>query len=169
MNSISILYIGSDSGTSRHRALSLSRLGHKVQTLNPHSFLPSGRLAAYWKYHTGSYGLERFIRVRVLGAIRSAKFDLVWVDAGDLICVELVSDLKRQARFVINYNVDDPYGATVTSGACTCVPFLFTTSLLSFVTAMSPKLSKQVQGMLCECTGQRTKSLMPRENFHQAI
>jgi spore maturation protein CgeB len=110
MNSISILYIGSDSGTSRHRALSLSRLGHKVQTLDPHSLLPSGRLIAYWKYHTGSYGLKRFIRARVLGAIRSAKFDLVWVDAGDLICPEIIRDLKQQARFVINYNVDDPYG-----------------------------------------------------------
>jgi spore maturation protein CgeB len=107
---LTILYLGADFGTSRHRALSLSRLGHKVRILDPHSFLPSGRLTGYWKYHTGAYGFERFIRARVLRAIRSAKFDLVWVDWGDLICAGLVRDLKRQGQFVINYNVDDPYG-----------------------------------------------------------
>jgi hypothetical protein len=32
------------------------------------------------------------------------------VDAGELTGPELVRDLKRQARFVINYNADDPYG-----------------------------------------------------------
>jgi spore maturation protein CgeB len=110
MNSLSILYIGIDSGTSRHRALSLGRLGHKVQVLDPHSFLPSGRLIAYWKYHTGSYGLHKFIRSRVLGAIGFSKFDLVWVDSGDLICPELVRDLRQNSTYVINYNIDDPYG-----------------------------------------------------------
>jgi spore maturation protein CgeB len=54
--------------------------------------------------------LASFIRSRVLEAIQSAEFDLVWVDAGDVIGPELVRDLKQRAKFVINYNVDDPYG-----------------------------------------------------------
>ena len=107
---LTILYLGPHYGTSCHRALSLGRLGHRVRIVDPGSFLPSGRLTDYWIYHTGAYCLDGFIRTRVLGAIRSAKFDLVWVDWGDLICAGLVRDLKRQARFVINYNVDDPYG-----------------------------------------------------------
>jgi spore maturation protein CgeB len=110
LNSISILYIGNDSGTSRHRALSLSRLGHKVQIVDPHNFLPSGRLIAHWIHRTGALGLGRFVRSRILETISSAEFDLVWVDAGDVICPELLLDLKQQTRFVINYNVDDPYG-----------------------------------------------------------
>ena len=110
LNSLSILYIGSDSRTSRHRALSLGRLGHKVQIVDPHSFLPSGQLMGYWIHRTGALGLGRFIRSRILEAIRSAEFDLVWVNAGDVISPDLVLDLKQQARFVINYNGDDPYG-----------------------------------------------------------
>jgi spore maturation protein CgeB len=110
LNSISILYIGSDSRTSRHRALSLGRLGHKVQIVDPHSFLPSSQLMGYWIHRTGAMGLGRFIRSRILEAIRSAEFDLVWVNAGDVISPDLVQDLKQHARFVINYNGDDPYG-----------------------------------------------------------
>jgi spore maturation protein CgeB len=107
---LTILYIGQNYGTSRHRALSLSRLGHKVQFLDAHSFLPPGRLIDYWIHHTGALGLGGFIRSRVLKAVQSAEFDLVWVDAGDLIGPWLVQDLKQRARFVVNYNVDDPYG-----------------------------------------------------------
>jgi spore maturation protein CgeB len=109
--SIRVLYLASNSGTSRHRALSLKRLGHEVQILDPRSFLPQSRLLDYWTHHTGALGLENFIRSRILEIIRSTAFDLVWVDPGEFVCPELVRDLKRKARFVINYNVDDPYGA----------------------------------------------------------
>jgi spore maturation protein CgeB len=108
---LTILYLGQDYGTSRQRALSLSRLGHKVQFVDAHSFLPSNRLMDYWIHHTGALCLEKFIRSRVLKAIKFAEFDLVWVDAGDVIGPELVKDLKHRAKFVINYNVDDPYGS----------------------------------------------------------
>jgi hypothetical protein len=50
------------------------------------------------------------IHSKVLDAIRSAQFDLVWVDGGGLISPELVRDLKKQASFILNYNIDDPYG-----------------------------------------------------------
>jgi spore maturation protein CgeB len=109
-SNLRMLYLGGDSGTSRHRALSLSRLGHKVRTLDPHSFFPPGRLMGYWIHRTGALGLGRFIRSRILETIRSAEFDVVWVDWGDVICPELILDLKQRAKFVINYNVDDPYG-----------------------------------------------------------
>jgi spore maturation protein CgeB len=111
MEKLSILYLGTDSGTSRHRARSLTRLRHKVQVLDPYSFLPAGWMIDYWNHHTGALGSGTLVRTRVLGAIRNLKFDLVWVDGGDVISPELVCALKRQARFVINYNLDDPYGA----------------------------------------------------------
>ena len=108
---LSILYLGRDWGTSRHRAMSLGRLGHNVRFLDAHRFVPANRYIDYWIHHTGALGFGKFIRARILKAIRSAEFDLVWVDAGDVICPELVHDLKKLAKFVINYNVDDPYGS----------------------------------------------------------
>ncbi len=110
-SALSILYLGPNSGTSRHRALSISRLGHQVHILDPLAFLPKRRLSDFWIHHTGSLGLARYIRNRVLAAIKFSEFDLVWVDAGNLICPELICDLKQRARFVLNYNLDDPYGS----------------------------------------------------------
>src|SRR5579872_5514632 len=107
---LSILYLGCNSGTSRHRALSLKRLGYRVQVVDPFSFLPSGRVTDYWIHHTGAFGLEVLVRDRVLATIQSLEFDVVWVDSGPLIGPALVQELKRRARFVLNYNVDDPFG-----------------------------------------------------------
>jgi spore maturation protein CgeB len=103
---LTILYLGCNSGTSRHRALGLGRLGHKVQIVDPYSFLPPGRLTDYWIHHAGAYGFENLVRARALAAIGSAEFDLIWVDAGELIG----PGLKQRAINVINYNVDDPFG-----------------------------------------------------------
>jgi len=86
------------------------RLGHKVQIVDPCAFLPTGRLADSWVHHTGALGLAGSIRSQVLAAIRSAEFDLVWVDAGNLVSAELIAELRRRAGVVINYNVDDPFG-----------------------------------------------------------
>jgi hypothetical protein len=107
---LSILYLGCNWGTSRHRALSLGRLGHKVQIVDPHNYLPAGRLTDFWVHHTGAYGFEGLIRPRVLAAIRSTEFDLVWVNGGELIGPDLLRDLKRQSAYVLNYNNDDPFG-----------------------------------------------------------
>lgn len=109
--SLSILYLGADSGTSRHRAFSLRRLGHAVRILDPYRFLPQGGLANYWNHHTGALGFGNTVRVSVLQAIRSSKFDLVWVDGGVSVSPELVRELKRHARFIVNYNIDDPFGS----------------------------------------------------------
>src|ERR1700688_2500117 len=108
---LSILYLGPNSGTSLHRAFSLTRLGHNVQILDAYDFLPVSQLTDFWIHRTGAWGLEQFIRSRVLNVIQSTEFDVIWVDAGDLIGPKLVRSLKAHAKFVINYNVDDPYGA----------------------------------------------------------
>lgn len=109
-SSLSILYLGQNSGTSHHRAQSFGRLGHKVRIVDPHEFLPASRLTDYWIHHTGALGLAPFIHECVLRAIKAERFDVAWVDGGALIAPELVCDLKQHAKFVVNYNIDDPYG-----------------------------------------------------------
>jgi spore maturation protein CgeB len=111
MNPLSILSIGRDSGTSRHRAMALRRLGHIVFHIDPFAFLPEARVTGVWIWQTGGLFLERYIRARVLASLPPRKFDLVYVDGGELVGPSLVQELKRRFGTVVNYNIDDPFGA----------------------------------------------------------
>jgi spore maturation protein CgeB len=110
VNSHSILYIGKEQGTSRHRALALRTLSQKVSIIDPLSFLPNGRFIDAWSWHTGALFLEGFMRQRILESIGHQEFDLGWVDGGGLVGPSLVLELKNRFGTVINYNADDPYG-----------------------------------------------------------
>ena len=111
MNSISILYIGRDSGTSRHRAMALRRLGHIVFHIDPSTFLPKTSAMGVWVWQTGGLFLEGYIRRQVLANLPPRKFDLVYVDGGELVGPSLVLELKKRYGKIINYNIDDPFGA----------------------------------------------------------
>jgi spore maturation protein CgeB len=110
MNPLSILYLGKDSGTSRHRMLALQRLGHSVFLIDPELFLPNSKLSDAWIWRTGALFLEGYLHRRVLAAIPRRQFDLAYVDHGELVGHSLVQELKHRFGTVINYNVDDPFG-----------------------------------------------------------
>ncbi len=110
MSISSILYLGPDRGTCLHRAQALRRLGHKVTILNPYSFIPSGKWAQKWIVETGGLFFERAVEQGVLSSLPSSRFDLVYVDGGELVGPSLVRRLKDRFGTVINYNIDDPYG-----------------------------------------------------------
>ena len=110
MNPSAILYIGSNSGTSGHRASALKRLANDVVTIDPTVYLPKGRFVDAWTWHSGGLFLESFVRHKVLAEIRGQEFDLVYVDCGELVGPSLVSELKNRFGTVVNYNIDDPYG-----------------------------------------------------------
>ena len=110
MNPLSILYVGKDAGTSRHRALALQRLGHDVFIVNPFAFLPSNHFVWLWVWRTGGLFLEDFVRRRVLASIPDKRFDLTLVNGGELVGPSLVADLKHRFGTVVNYNNDDPFG-----------------------------------------------------------
>jgi spore maturation protein CgeB len=105
-----VLYIGANSGTSRHRALALRRLGHDVSHIDPRAMTPDNRFVGMWTWRTGGLFLEGFLRQRVIRNLPATGFDLVWVDGGDLVGPSLVRELKNRFGTVINYNVDDPFG-----------------------------------------------------------
>lgn len=111
MSSNSILFIGRNSGTSRHRAEALRRLGNIVFQIDPHAFIPKTRLSSVWMWNTGGLFLEGYIRHRVLASLPPRKFDLVYVDGGELVGPSLVLELKRRFGKIVNYNIDDPFGA----------------------------------------------------------
>ena len=106
----SILYIGSNVGTSLHRASALRRLGNDVFIIDPAALLPRVALLSAWSWKTGGMLLERFVQRRILASVRGRSFDLVYVDGGELVGPTLVSELRNRFGTVINYNIDDPYG-----------------------------------------------------------
>ncbi len=110
MKSLSVLYIGADTGTSRHRAIALQRLGHNVFIVDPFAFLPQSRIAGLWVWKTGGLFLDDFIRRRVLTRIRDRRFDLAFINGGELVGPSLVRDLKHRVGAIVNYNNDDPFG-----------------------------------------------------------
>jgi spore maturation protein CgeB len=107
-----ILYLGSKNGTSGHRAKALRRLQHEVDILDFADILPKLPLLGTWERYLGSVGLASLLRTRVLKRLAgNGTFDLVWVDSGALVSRELVEDLKRFGKRVLNYITDDPYGS----------------------------------------------------------
>jgi hypothetical protein len=110
MSGPSILFIGRDSGTSRHRAFALRRLGYQVHVIDPLSLYSYGSLADKWSWHTGGLFLENIIQKKLLASIPRIAFSLVYVEGGELIGPRLVQELRILFGTVINYNIDDPYG-----------------------------------------------------------
>lgn len=107
--SMKILFLGTNSGTSRHRFQALRRLGYDVRIVDPYCVLSRSRWLSTWSFKTGALGLGRIVQTYVLDAIGDDKFDIVWVDNGELVGRSLVSELSHRARFVLNHNLDNPF------------------------------------------------------------
>jgi spore maturation protein CgeB len=110
-SSLSVLYIGNGHGTSWHRALALERIGCKIFVIDTATLLPQGRFVDVLTWHTGGLFLESFVRRNILAKIPQQSFDLVYVDCGELIGPLTVLELKKRFGTVVNYNIDDPFGA----------------------------------------------------------
>lgn len=107
---MNILYLAPANGTARHRADALVRLGHNVKIVDPDTFLPDRGWIHQWKWNTGGLFLSNYIRQQVIAEIATASFDLAIIVGGALIGADLVKELKRYAKTIVNYNNDDPFG-----------------------------------------------------------
>ena len=105
-----VLYLGPDSGTSRHRARAFERLGHQVRVLDPRKLLPSSSLVdrIEWQLHPAP--LSAWVRHAMRRELAGLRFDLAFADGGALIGPGTVSDLRQHCARVVNFNHDDPFG-----------------------------------------------------------
>jgi spore maturation protein CgeB len=111
MDKLSILYLGVDSGTSRHRANALRRLGHSVSVVDPEGSFSNRAAVGYWMHRAGGLFIAGQARRRALNAIGPGEFDLAFVNCGMLVDRALVTELKQRCRTVVNYNNDDPFSS----------------------------------------------------------
>ena len=107
---MNVLYVGPDSGTSRHRAQALRRLGHRVHVVDPRPLVSRPAWLARWTWRTGALGLDGVLRRSVLARIPTGEWEIALVDGGELVGPALVEGLRRRCATVVNYNLDDPFG-----------------------------------------------------------
>lgn len=108
-----ILYLGDtfEHSTSAHRANALRRLGHEVTHVNPRSELPKSRIIGGLSVRVG-FGIFAPLMLRtVKRAIAGKSFVLAWIDAGAELGPQVHRYLQAQGMKIVNYNVDDPFGA----------------------------------------------------------
>lgn len=103
-----IIYIGSAAGTSGQRAAALRRLGHEVQHVDPYAALPKSRVIRSWSFRSGAFGLARRVESYVTSQCQG-KFDVLFVDNGELVSKRLVRRLQDVSRKSILYNLDNPF------------------------------------------------------------
>lgn len=109
-SALRILYLGPLSGTCLDRANALRRLGHKVTHLDPRDMLPSSAWLDRIVWRLGGQWFGRQVAAEMKQAIRGQRFDLGFVDSGELVPPRVVKVLRQHATTVINYNIDDPTG-----------------------------------------------------------
>jgi spore maturation protein CgeB len=107
-----ILYLGHEqpSSTSGDRVRALRRLGHEVMVINPDALALPGRIGASVSRRTGYRLTRRTVARAVTRSLSMVAFDLVWVNGGAAVGPALVWELRERSRYVLNYNLDDPFG-----------------------------------------------------------
>lgn len=108
---LNILYLGPISGTCLDRANAFRRLGHNVNHINLRELLPNSLWIDRVLWHLGGLLFEPLILQRLFKKLANCRFDLCYVDGGDLVSPKVINLLRQYAPKVINYNIDDPLGS----------------------------------------------------------
>ena len=137
-----ILYVGPDDGTSRHRYRALQRLGHHVELVDPFRAIAGSSFWPAWGFKTGYAGLDRRITRYVLGSLRSDCYDVVWVDNGETVGKRLASALRARCHRMVNHNLDNPF-----TGRDGLRWRLFLAALPVYDLFVTPRRSSQVAAM----------------------
>ena len=107
---LTILFLGADGGNAVKRARALRRLGHDVRLIDPYSLFPFRNFVGRLLYYAGASWLESYLKYKITPLIRKCRFDVTFVDNGELVGCNVLSALRKVSPIIINYNNDDPFG-----------------------------------------------------------
>ena len=105
-----ILYLGPISGTCLDRAHAVRRLGHEVEHIDLRLMLPNTAWVDRVIWRLGGTLLAPLLMRRLRNELKGKKYDLCWVDGGELVTPRLISLLRQNAQKIISYSIDDPLG-----------------------------------------------------------
>lgn len=108
---LDVLYLGAAAGTSLDRAQAYRRLGHQVTAIDPRALLPRGSWVDRVIWRLGGALMAPWLMPALSRTLAGRMFDLCHVDNGECISPPVIALLRRHCGAVINYNIDDPFGA----------------------------------------------------------
>ncbi|TRL26520.1 glycosyltransferase [Methylosinus sporium] len=106
-DSLRVLFVGPIAGTSGHRLAAFRRLGHLVTAVNPYEAFRGNSVLHAWAFKTGALGFSGLVERLVGAAIASKRFDLAWVESGDIISAACVETMRRSCGAVVLYHIDN--------------------------------------------------------------
>lgn len=104
------LLAGREGYTSWMRAEAAKRAGFSVKTIQMLDCIPANLWANRIHRKLGFILLQSRVRKFIQKNVGADKYAVCWVDHGNLIGLNAAKDLKKHARVLVNYNVDDPTG-----------------------------------------------------------
>jgi hypothetical protein len=105
---LKILYLGS--GWAWKRADALKRLGHEVRYIDCPSLFPLKDFVGRLIYYRGGVFLEPFLERKITSIIRYQKFDIIFIEGGELIGPSFLQGLRKFSDRIVHYTTDDPFG-----------------------------------------------------------
>lgn len=110
MAALAILYLGPVSGTCLDRANALRRRGHTVEHWDLRQLLPATPWVDRITWRLGGDWLAPALLRKLEARLDKKQYDICYVDGGEYVTPKVLALVRRHARKIINYNIDDPLG-----------------------------------------------------------
>jgi spore maturation protein CgeB len=107
---LSVLYVGASDGTSLDRAHALRRLGHRVDHLDLRKLFKRTRLTAAIVSHLGGHLFSPWVLRALSKSLEGKRYEICVVDGGEMVTPKAIELIRRHAKKIANYNIDDPLG-----------------------------------------------------------
>jgi hypothetical protein len=105
------LYLGTRDGTSLDRANAMSRLGHRVHHIDLRRLMPQTSWMYRLTWKLGGQVFAPWILHKLPKALAGKRYDVGFVDSGEWVTPRIIELLRRHTGKVLNYCIDDPFGA----------------------------------------------------------
>ena len=99
---LNILFLGADGGNALKRAKALGRLGHAVMRIDPYSLFPFKNFVGRLIYYGGASLIEIYLKKKIRQIIKKSRFDVIFVDNGELVGCNVLNVLKQLSPIIIN-------------------------------------------------------------------